>query len=155
MTATTMTAIAIKTWKTNGVLLRNSQIQGHTVFSKHHQGVLWKHSCSGGPLFRMFMAKIKSVKMCWKVWSWSILSPTLYARTGQTAQFPAKCTVTSLQLNSFDIVGQISPRYVFSRHGLWPSWSWLWPMAIMVIVCSRHGFWPSSSNPSTAQQVLT
>jgi len=33
-----------------------------------------------------------------------------------------------------DIVGQISPSYVFGRHGLWPSLF----VAVMVIVCGRH-----------------
>ena len=73
-----------------------------------------------------------------------------------------------------NIVGQISPSYVFGRHALWPSWSLfvaimslfvaimvtvcghhghcLWPswslfVAIMVTVCGHHGLWPSWSNP--------
>jgi len=45
-------------------------------------------------------------------------------QTDPTAQCTAKCTVSSLQLNSFDIVGQISPSYVFGRQLSWPSWLW-------------------------------
>jgi len=33
-----------------------------------------------------------------------------------------------------DIVGHISPSYVFGRHGLWPSWS----LFVAVIVVPRN-----------------
>ena len=42
----------------------------------------------------------------------------------------------------YNIVGQISPSYVFGHHGLWPSWF----VDVMVCGrhgCGRHGLWPS------------
>jgi len=38
-----------------------------------------------------------------------------------------------------DIIGQISPSYVFGCHGLWPSQLWpSWSLFVAVLVCGHH-----------------
>jgi len=66
MTATryTITATAMKTRKTNGILLRNRQIHGHTIF---HKTCLWPSWL--WPSWSLFVAIMVCGRHCWTPYS--------------------------------------------------------------------------------------
>jgi len=86
---------------------------GHTVIRKHHQG---KRRCSrahcSARLWRKWSA-LNALKRCVHDQSYGVNLPN--------CAISRQCTVSSLQLNSFDTIGQISASRVFGRHGLWPA----------------------------------
>jgi len=120
----TVTSTAMKTWKTN------KKIAKFTVIP------------SSENVTSTFMAKIKCVKMRWRVRSsfrvsWSVLSPTLCAGI-HGVNWP-NCAISRQMCSLFATVKLIWHRWInFTKLRLWSSWF----VVVIVEPIVIHAYWP-------------